>query len=195
MDGEHREYIKTLFFALEHAAFTFTCGGQKSEALDYGEGVERLIQIFCSCKKDGGALFFAGNGGSAAIASHNTADFMKNGGMRTVSLQDASVLTCLGNDTGFENIYSLQIERLAKKGDVLVAISSSGNSPDIVNAVEAARNAGAKTVTFTGFDAGNKVRKAGDANVWIDCMEYGIVESAHQAILQQIVDTMLKRGE
>lgn len=137
-------------------------------------------------------MFFVGNGGSAAIASHNTADFMKNGGMRTVSLQDASVITCLGNDLGYDNVYSRQLQALVRKGDLLVAISSSGKSPNIVKAVDTAKSAGIRVVTFTGFKADNPVRSKGDANVWVSSDKYGIVESAHQAILQQIVDTMLE---
>ena len=136
-------------------------------------------------------LFFVGNGGSAGIAVHMTADFLKNGRMRAVDLYGAATLTCLGNDYGYEYVFSKQLELLADQGDVLVAVSSSGNSPNILRAAEIVRAAGGKIITFTGFQADNRLRAMGDRNLYVPSMEYGIVESIHNQVLQQVVEEIM----
>lgn len=138
-------------------------------------------------------MFFIGNGGSSAIASHMTADFMKNGGMNTYSLYDAAVTTCVGNDYGYEYIFSKPMEFLVKEGDLIVAISSSGNSANIVNAIKTAQNKQATVITFTGFDSDNSAKQMGDFNLYVPSRKYGIVESVHNLILQQIVDLIMER--
>lgn len=134
-----------------------------------------------------------GNGGSSAIASHMTADFMKNGGMNTYSLYDNAVTTCMGNDYGYEYIFSRPMEFLVKRDDLVVAISSSGNSRNILNAVETAVRKGAEVITFTGFEPDNKAKQMGNINVYVPSRKYGIVESIHNLILQQIVDMIMER--
>lgn len=136
-------------------------------------------------------LYFIGNGGSAGIAMHMTTDFLKNGRMKTHSLHDPATLTCLGNDYGYEYVFSKQLEIVAEKGDLLVAISSSGNSANIINAVDVAREKGCHIITLSGFEPDNKLRQLGDINIYVPSMEYGIVESIHNLILQQIVDELM----
>lgn len=85
------------------------------------------------------------------------------------------------------------MEFLVKRGDLAVAISSSGNSANIVNAIKAAKDKGAEAITFTGFDRGNRVKQMGDINVYVPICKYGIVESIHNLILQQIVDMIMER--
>lgn len=160
---------------------------------NYDQGIELLVDMFTRHKMKDSQLFFIGNGGSSAIASHMTADFMKNGGMNTYSLYDNAVTTCMGNDYGYEYIFSRPIDFLVREGDLLVAISSSGNSSNIINAIEKARKKNAEIITFTGFEPGNTVKKMGDINVYVPCMKYGIVESVHNLILQQVVDMIMER--
>lgn len=105
----------------------------------YKEGINFLLDIFLTHKRELRQLFFVGNGGSSAVASHMTADYMKNGGMNTYSLYDNAVTTCMGNDYGYEYIFSRPLGFLMKEKDMLVAISSSGNSRNIINAVETAQ--------------------------------------------------------
>lgn len=152
------------------------------------EDLAHLMRQIRAAKKK---LFFIGNGGSAGIAVHMTADFLKNGHMRTIDMYGAATLTCLGNDYGYEYVFSKQLELLADPGDMLVAISSSGNSPNILRAAEAVRAIGGFIVTFTGFAADNRLRKLGDRNLYVPCGEYGIVESIHNQILQQAVDEIM----
>lgn len=148
--------------------------------------------VYQSEKKWRTGIFYR-NGGSAAIASHMTADFMKNGGMRTYSLYDNSVTTCMGNDYGYEFIFSRPLELLIKENDLLVAISSSGNSMSIVNAVAVAKEKGAEVITLSGFKQDNKIRQMGDYNLHVGIEHYGIVESVHNLVLQQVVDVILER--
>jgi D-sedoheptulose 7-phosphate isomerase len=115
-------------------------------------------------------------------------DWMKNGGFSSLALNDGATLTCLGNDLGFEQVFARQLESLARRGDLLIAISSSGNSPDILRGVEAARAATADVVTLSGFGSDNKLRSEGDVNFYVPNRAYGFVEIAHLAICHAILD-------
>ena len=138
----------------------------------------------------GNKIIFIGNGGSAGIASHLAIDFSKNGGLRALAFNDPSALTCLGNDLGYENVFAKQLEFHARPGDVLVAISSSGKSPNIINAVKMARERGCKVVTYSGFSENNDLRRTGDVNFYVrgQDMEYGFVEVAHLALCHAVLD-------
>ena len=138
--------------------------------------------------QNGGRIFFVGNGGSAGICTHSANDYSKNGGFRSMSLHDGAVLTCLGNDFGFEHIFAKQLEFHAQLGDVLIAISSSGQSADIVNAVEQADEIGMFVCTFSGFAPDNRLRTMGTINWYIDSTEYGFVELAHQVLIHCALD-------
>ncbi len=190
--GEYmdNQYIKELIKKIEQ---TEIWSGTTEKCADYDKGIRLLIDVFTKHKEKQAQLFFIGNGGSSAIASHMTADFMKNGGMNTYSLYDSAVTTCMGNDYGYEHIFSRPMEFLVREGDLIVVISSSGNSRNIINAIEVARLKGAAVVTFTGFKPDNKVKQMGNVNVYVPCEKYGIVESIHNLILQQIVDLIMER--
>ncbi|MBE6091606.1 MAG: SIS domain-containing protein [Selenomonas ruminantium] len=181
------------FCELANAIDGTTVSGTDERLFLYNDGLEVLINKIRDCKAMNARLFFIGNGGSAAIASHMTADFLKNGGMQTCSLYDRAVMTCIGNDYGYEHIFAKPLSKLGRSGDLLVAISSSGNSPNIVRAIETAREKEIFVITFTGFKPDNKARQLGNINVYVPCEEYGKVESIHQLILQQIVDMILER--
>lgn len=136
-------------------------------------------------------LFFVGNGGSAAVASHMAVDWMKNGGFATFGPGDAAQITCLGNDLGFDNIFSMIVERHGQLGDVLFAISSSGMSEDILQACDAARRKMMNIVTLSGFGEGNFLRKRGAVNFYVPSNRYGTVEIVHLAILHSILDEVI----
>lgn len=184
------QYIDDL---IDKIAKTEVYLGTDRKCADYNEGIDCLIDVFSRHKAEQTQLFFIGNGGSSAIASHMTADFMKNGGMNTYSLYDNAVTTCMGNDYGYEYIFSRPMGFLVRENDLLVAISSSGNSKNIINAIETAKSKKAEVITFTGFGADNRAKQLGDINVYVPCSKYGIVESIHNLILQQIVDSIMER--
>lgn len=186
----YKQYIRTLIQNLEKVTIYKNDG---TMCRDYDEAMEGLVDLFSDIKRAKKQVFFIGNGGSAAIASHMTADFMKNGGMKTYSLYDNSVTTCMGNDYGYEYIFSRPLEFLGNDGDLLVAISSSGNSQNIVNAIQAAGEKSMDIITLSGFQKENRIIGMGRYNIHVPINHYGIVESIHNLILQQIVDVILER--
>lgn len=166
-----------------------------TEATDFAKhkmsldkGCELVCQEAHASHDSGNKIMFIGNGGSAGIASHLAIDFSKNGGLRAMAFNDPSALTCLGNDLGYENVFAKQIELHGRAGDLLIAISSSGRSHNILNAVKAARVHECKIVTFSGFTADNDLRGLGDVNFFVQSKEYGFVEIAHLSLCHAILD-------
>jgi D-sedoheptulose 7-phosphate isomerase len=139
-------------------------------------------------KREKARVYFIGNGGSAGIASHMATDWMKNGGFAATAFNDGAALTCLTNDLGFEQVFALPLSRLARRGDLLIAISSSGKSANILAAVEAARGAGANVLTLSGFAPDNPLRRRGDMNFYVPNALYGFVEIAHLCICHALLD-------
>jgi D-sedoheptulose 7-phosphate isomerase len=177
-------YFDTLFKATREAECTVV-GGTK---IPLDAAFARVCELCHDAHDGGNKIMFIGNGGSMGIATHMAIDFSKAGGMRAMAFGDGAVLTCLGNDFGYEHVFARQIEWQGRAGDVLIAISSSGKSPNILNGVQAARAQGANVVTFSGFGDDNPLRQAGDVNFYVRATEYGFVEVAHQAILHAILD-------
>lgn len=137
-------------------------------------------------------LFFVGNGGSAAIASHMAADWLKNAEFPTFCFNDGPMLTCITNDLGYENSFWVPIDLHGQVGDVLFAISSSGKSKNILSAVEAAKGKRMNIVTLSGFDSNNPLRTMGQVNFYVPSNHYGTVEIAHLAILHSILDEVME---
>ena len=122
------------------------------------------------------------------MASHFAADMVKNTGIRTIVFTDLALITALANDFAFEEVYSKPLGWFMKRGDMLVAISSSGNSPNIVRAVEAAKKIGAMVVTLSAMKGDNAIRKVGELNFYVPAESYGLAETAHAAILHYWMD-------
>jgi D-sedoheptulose 7-phosphate isomerase len=142
----------------------------------------------------GRKIMFIGNGAGAGIASHMATDFTKNGGMRALAFNDGSMLTCFGNDLGYDQVFAKAIEMHGAAGDVLIAISASGRSPNILNGVKAARGAGCHVITFSGFAADNPLRGLGDWNLYVPADGYGPVEVAQQGLIHAILDLAMGWG-
>lgn len=143
---------------------------------------------FISTSRKKGKILIFGNGGSSAIASHVSVDLTKNARIRTVNYNESDLITCFSNDYGYENWVQKALSFNADKGDMLICISSSGNSKNIINGAKFAKKIGCKVITLTGFDKKNKVRKIGDVNLWVDSKNYNIVEMTHHIWLLTIVD-------
>lgn len=152
------------------------------------QALDRAQQLLQETRRLGGIVYVIGNGGSAGIASHFCNDLMKSRLIPSQTLYDTNLLTCLANDIGYENVFSYSLQRLLKPHDLLVAISSSGKSPNILNAVYVARTRRTPVITFSGFAAANPLRTLGELNFWIDRKDYGLVETAHFFLLHTIVD-------
>lgn len=151
--------------------------------------LEDAAGMLLDTKRKGRAVFICGNGGSAGLANHAACD-LSIAGLRAISLSaSVEAVTATGNDHGYENVFGIQLGRLARDGDVLMAISSSGKSPNIIAALNVAENLGLRTITLTGFPGSSAHEKA-DAPIHIEALpgDYGVVETAHQAILHALAD-------
>jgi D-sedoheptulose 7-phosphate isomerase len=168
-----------------------TDGGGKQLAMD--DVLRWSAENARRCHDSGNKLIFIGNGGSATIASHMATDLSKNAGIRTMACNDGSILTCLGNDYGFEHVFAKQIEFYGARGDLVVAISSSGKSANILNAVAAARQVGCTVITLSGFAPDNPLRQLGDVNLYLKSDLYGFVEIGHLVLCHAIVDYSMER--
>src|SRR3990167_9978542 len=146
-------------------------------------GVGSILTLLTHCRDHNGVVYIIGNGGSAAIASHAVIDFLNAAKMRAHALLDSSVTTCISNDYGYEYIYEKQLIQFIEKNDVLIAISSSGQSKNIINAANIAKKKSAKTITLSGFSENNPLRQMGNYNVWLNTKDYGQVEIGHAFIL------------
>jgi D-sedoheptulose 7-phosphate isomerase len=164
------------------------------------DAVERVVDRLRAARDADGTVYVAGNGGSAATASHWANDLGKatkasgRAFIRVICLSDnVSWLTALANDEGYERAFSGQLENFACPGDVLVVISASGNSPNVVKAVELARERGVVTIGLLGFDGG-VLRGMVDEHLWLkaDKGEYGLVESGHSVLLDILTTCLMK---
>lgn len=145
-------------------------------------------EILKEVKVSGKKIIVVGNGGSAAMASHVAVDLTKAAGCRAVTFNEADLLTCFANDYGYENWVERALKFYADKGDVVILISSSGTSKNIVNGANWAKQNGLKIITLSGFNSENPLRKTGDINLWVDSKGYNIIEMAHHIWLVSIVD-------
>lgn len=164
----------------------YTDADGKSLAVE--TGIARAMAILSAARERNRSVYLVGNGGSAGIASHATVDFVNVAKLRAHTVHDPALLTCMSNDYGYENGYAKIMSQLAAKDDVLVAISSSGKSPNIRNAVTAMRQVGGTVITLSGFDSQNPLRSMGELNIWLDSRDYGMVEIGHQFILHNLAD-------
>jgi D-sedoheptulose 7-phosphate isomerase len=161
--------------------------------------IEVFIKSLLEARKTGASIFFAGNGGSAATASHFANDIAigtndYNIPFKAISLSDNNtILTALGNDFGYDEVFSRQIQVLGKKGDLIVCISASGNSPNLIKAFSSAKSIGIKTIAITAFDGG-KMKKLADEGIHVptEQKEYGPAEDAHM-VLDHLVSGYLMR--
>jgi D-sedoheptulose 7-phosphate isomerase len=155
---------------------------------------ERSLDALLGALKDlrgrGGRLYLVGNGGSAGVASHAVTDFLNVGKLRASTLHDPSLLTCMSNDYGYDAAFARILSTVASHGDMLVAISSSGQSANIRNAAAEMRNLGGMVVTLSGFKLDNPLRSLGDFNFWLDSTDYGMVEIGHQFLLHNLADRL-----
>ena len=161
------------------------------DELDFG-AIDDLAKLIWSAYKKKRMIFFAGNGGSASTASHLAADIGKNVGLpfKTLALTDnVAWMTAVGNDLAYEDIFVEQLKNFADRGDVLIVISGSGNSGNVVKAVEWANKKGLATVGLLGFDGGRLKRKVKLAVV-VEVKHYGYVEGIHSEIHHYVVEKL-----
>ena len=151
-----------------------------------------LKKIFITTKKNRKKILIFGNGGSAAIASHFSIDLTKNAKIRCTNYNESDLITCFSNDFGYERWVEMAIKYYGNKGDVLIVISSSGKSKNMINACIAARKKKfSKIITLTGHLVNNPVKKLGDINLWVNSKAYNYIENIHQFWLLSLVDLVI----
>jgi len=158
------------------------------------EGLYASVDLAISkCVKKiraGGVVHLVGNGGSAAIVSHAQNDLVKAASIRAMVHQDVALLTATSNDIGYHQSVQLPLSRWLSKDDVLIVVSSSGESWNLLRAAEVARERGAFLVTCSGFSTGNNLRSKGHVNFYVPSSDYGTVELTHAALLHYLTDRL-----
>ncbi len=158
----------------------------KGEALSLEEGMTRAAALILSCGD--AKVMVIGNGGSAAIAAHLQTDLCHTVGVRAMEFTASSLLTALSNDFAYEEAFPRLLSLWASPNDLLIAISSSGRSPNIVNAAAPVRERGCRMITFSGFHPDNPLRSLGDVNFYVPSHQYSIVETAHATLAHYLTD-------
>ncbi len=165
--------------------------GRRYKIVEIADAINCLVSLLKN-QTDNKKIMIIGNGGSAAIAMHALEDYANIGGLKIADFYGPALLTCMANDYGYENVFAKPVELFAEAGDMLFAISSSGKSPNILKACEAALAKKCYAVTFSGFSQDNPLRKLGYLNFYVPSTHYGFVELAHQTIMHCILDLFVK---
>ena len=150
--------------------------------------IDRSVELILKCKRNKGKVFIVGNGGSSSIASHVSVDFAKVANVPSNTFNNANLITCFANDYGHENWIKEAIKAYTQKNDILILISSSGNSKNIINAAKYCNENNIPLITFSGFDKENNLAKLGNINIHINSKNYNYIEMSHHIILVSIVD-------
>lgn len=160
---------------------------------------ETAFRRWCSMTRDvfgnKRMIYFAGNGASAAMASHMAADSAKNGRLRAMAFNDVALMTAVSNDISYSDCFAEPLRRFGLAGDLIVTISSSGNSENIIRAIEVGRSLEVGIVTLSGMEQDNSSRSLGDVNFYVPAKTYGIVECCHQILLHCWLDQFMGVAE
>lgn len=185
--------VKNYFTLIQNTFSNIIATGDSAQAVGLTNAIDLVINMVLDCQKKGKKLMFIGNGASASIASHMSVDSWKNAGVKALSFNDGALLTCIGNDYGYEHTFEKPIEMFAEPGDILFAISSSGKSKNILNGAQKAKALGCSVVTLSGFSENNPLRPLGKINFYVPVSSYGPVEILHHAICHCVVDCVIFR--
>ena len=154
--------------------------------------INLIIQKILYTSKNNKKIIIAGNGGSSATASHVSVDLTKNAKIKCINFNEYDLITCFANDYGFENWLKKAIEFYGEKNDLLILISCSGNSKNLVNCIAASKKIGIDIVTFTGCEEKNTLKsKNVGLNIWVDSKDYNVIEINHHLILLSIVNELI----
>ena len=162
----------------------------KVKSIDSNKLID-LAKLIRTTKLNSGKVIIVGNGGSAAIASHVAIDLTKAANIRSINFNEASLLTCFSNDYGYENWVQQALDFYADKNDIIILVSSSGQSQNIINGAKKAVAMKLPLITLTGFSDDNPLNKLGDINFWVDSSTYNVVESVHQMWLLSVIDYLI----
>ena len=157
--------------------------------------INLIYKMIKDTSKKGGIIYIAGNGGSASTSSHMSTDLTKNAKIKSMSFNDTNLITCFANDYGYENWLKAAIKYYVKPKDLVVLLSVSGKSKNLVNAANFCKKKKIKFITITGAKKNNPLSRKGIINYWINSKAYNIVETLQMAILASIVDRIIGKSE
>ena len=168
-----------------------------NEILDNGDSnlIEKSVKIINKIIKQNKRIFIIGNGGSASIASHVSVDFTKVAKIKSSTFNNSNFITCFANDYGYENWVKEAIKAHCLKDDLVILISSSGRSPNIIKAAQKTKKLKLKLITFTGFNKSNSLKKLGNLNFWVNSRAYNIIENTHLIWLLAVNDLIYGNAE
>lgn len=184
------EYVKDVCEGLNNTVVTNKEGEEISKDLGYEIWANKAYELYTSGQ---GLMFFCGNGASATMAEHMSHDWFQNGSINTYSVSETSHLTAISNDYSYEDVFAFRVKRICADKDILVTISSSGDSPNVVKAIKTAQEKGTFVITVSGKKPTNKSRNMGDLNFYVPLETYGMVESAHAILLHGALDFYLDK--
>lgn len=164
------------------------CSGVSGDNISIEHATDLAMRWLLHQREYKNSIYIIGNGGSAAVASHAQIDFLNVAKLKAQVLHESSTITCMANDYGYENAFARILETMLSKNDLLIAISSSGQSQNICKAAIQAKKMGSKVITLSGFKSDNPLRQLGDLNYWLNSTDYGFVEMGHQFILHNLSD-------
>lgn len=180
------------FRQLADLSENFQATDKQSQPLSFAEGISRAAELVYQQTQQQKKVMFIGNGGSAAVASHQAIDYWRNGGFQAMAFNDGALLTCIGNDFGYEQVFSKSIAMFSQPGDVLFAISSSGQSANILAGARQGEQSGCYVITLSAFKPDNPLRQLGDLNFYVPTIAYGYAEITHLCICHCILDGLMK---
>ena len=190
MNNEYaHKYFNDIYESLQKIVATDSVG----KVLDVEEAFELWIDESERKKNNKGLFFFCGNGASETMAEHMSHDCFQNADFLTYTCSETSYVTAISNDMSYEEVLSYRIGKMLSGKDMLISISSSGNSPNIVNAINKAKELGAYTVSISGKNEDNKIRHMCNLNFYVPLYTYGMVESAHAVLLHCWLDRYLDK--
>lgn len=172
----------------------FEISTNDGRTLPINDGITAIIELILALKPQDRKAMLIGNGGSAAIVSHLHNDLCKGIGVRALVFNDVPLLTALANDDGYATVFHRPVALWAEVGDLLIAVSSGGESENILKAAATARERGCRLLTMTGFNPGNRLRQLGDVNVYVPASTYGYVEMIHSVIAHCVTDLAVLRA-
>ncbi len=159
--------------------------------LQHRDAFWRLKETTEAIRQRGNCIYLVGNGASASMASHFSADLAKNGSVKTQVLTDMSLITAISNDIAYDMVFAEPIKWWLSLDEMFVGISSSGNSPNVINAAKQTREKGGYVITLTSMKPSNNLRQLGDINFYVPGDTYGLAETSHNVILHYWVDLMV----
>ena len=159
--------------------------------------LKKIEKLIIETSKKNKKVIICGNGGSAATSSHASVDLTKNAKIKTINFNESDLITCFANDYGYENWCKEALNFYGDKGDLLILISCSGNSKNLVNANEFAVKKKINVVSLTGCSKKNYLNsnKNNEVNIWINSKIYNVIESVHHLILLSIIDSIIEKNE